>query len=104
MNLRMSGFPRRLYKAVEEHTIEARKRWADSRAPINWENDPQPKVFGVNAMAEEVGKLARCANKLAILDDDAERKKWNKEAQYRIITSMSMLRRLAESWDELPDR
>ena len=104
MNLRMPQFPRRLYRQVEEHTIEARKIWADSRSPINWESDPMPKVWGVGVLVEEIGKLSRCANKLAISQDAGVTEQWNKEAKYRIITSMSMLRRLAESWDELPDR
>ena len=104
MNLRMPAFPRRLYREVEDHTIEARKIWTDSRAPINWENDPMPKVWGVNVLAEEVGKLTRCVNKLAISQDPSVTQTWNREAKHRIITSMSMLRRLAESWDELPDQ
>lgn len=92
-----------IYGLAEIETEEARNQWLNNRFITDWESGRRPKVCGINVMAEEVGKLQRCVNKLDIVLDDDQRHRWNTEAKHRIITTISMLRRLYQVWDELPD-
>lgn len=62
------------------------------------------RVYGINNIVEEIGKLARAANKLMIAEDRDIREQWDHEARKSILQASSLLRRLDEVWDSLPDR
>ena len=63
-----------------------------------------PRVYFINVAAEELGLLARTANKLLIAPPGDIREQWLTEGYHRIVTTSSVLRRLAERWRELPER
>ena len=94
---------RAFYGRVEAETLRARKLFQPP-CPINWEQDHMPRVYGINNIVEEVGKLARAANKLIIADDPHIRDQWHHEARKSILQASSLLRRLEEVLDQLPDR
>jgi hypothetical protein len=86
---------------VEKETEEARGLFLPSGYHLD--NDLPPRSVFINVVQEEMGKLARCINKLLITRDSDQRGHWLREGEHRIITSVSLLRRFAERWYELPD-
>ncbi len=85
---------RRFRRAVEDHTAEARTRWhrmEDHATADQW----------IVVMLEEVGKLARCVNKLHLAEDRDVRRHWSDEAMHRMISVASVLDRLVAVWGDL---
>ncbi len=92
----------KFWKDVETETTSARAKFV---APgIHLDRDVHDRAFWMSVINEEIGKLCRVVNKLNLMPGD-ERiiEQWQKEGYHRIITSVSLLRRLAESWDKLPN-
>ena len=95
-------FGRKFYRQVEAHTEEADAKFL--MAPNHLSRDFPDKTYFISVMLEEVGKLARCCNKLAITPPHYDtRQQWDREGRHRLITIASMARRMAERWDDLPD-
>lgn len=93
------AFMRRFQRDVERETAEARAAFLTH--PEHLDNGmPRPEVW-LNVTLEELGKLSRCVNKLNLAQDATIREQWSKEGYRRIVTTASLLRRLAERWDEL---
>lgn len=88
---------RRLHGMVAEETDAARAAF-----PLDKSVESLPLVYGLNATVEEVGKLARCFNKLVIAEDPQVIDQWNKEAIRRIITSLSLLERIYLTMEARP--
>lgn len=91
---------------VEAETQAARTMFLNSK--LHPENDNLSRILMVNNITEEIGKLSRCANKLMLLaladyKTSGEKDKWIKEGYHRIITTSSLLRRLAQLWEVMPD-
>lgn len=86
---------------VEQHTIEARAKFG--MTTVHLERDMPTRTFWLSVLNEEVGKLARCCNKLAIAEDERIRSQWESEGRHRLLTVASMARRMAEAWSAIPD-
>lgn len=97
-------FHRRWSARVEEHTREARGKFVT--APNHLDRDLPDRTYWVSVLVEEVGKLARCCNKLAIIPRHqvSLREPWDREGNQRLLTIASMVRRMAERWPEIPDQ
>ena len=95
-------FGRKFAFQVEAHTALARNKFLV--APNHLDRDLPDKTFWLSVLMEEVGKLARVCNKLSLVADPDGRMPWNQEGQQRLITIASMVRRMAERWDEIPDQ
>jgi len=92
------------WQDVESETEEARSLFLPSG--YHPENDLPPRIIVLNIAQEEMGKLSRISNKLLITQSVAaveERIRWLREGERRIITTVSVLRRLSEQWLKLPD-
>ena len=87
---------------VDEETRIARGKFMFNGCHI--ENDNFSKGMWMAAIMEEVGKLSRACNKLAIVIDSDQREGYLDEGYHRILTASSLLRRLAENWDKCPDK
>jgi len=88
-----------LYNEVERHTAEARAKFLTC---VHLDLDLPEMSYWMAVIGEEYGKLCQCSNKLAITLDGETRNQWRTEARHRIITSMSLLRRLYDRLDEVP--
>ena len=75
---------------VHAETASARARWTDGGTADEW---------GM-VLVEEVGKFARCINKLHIAEDDDVRDRWLEEGYHRLVTMASVIERLAHRWPE----
>ena len=95
-------FGRKFAAKVEAATKEARARFAT--APNHLDRDLPDKTYWVSVLVEEVGKMARACDKLAITRDPTERAVWDKEGNHRLVQIASMARRMAERWPELSDQ
>ncbi len=93
---------KKFWKDVETETTSARKKF--THPGIHLDRDVHDRAFWLSVITEEIGKLCRTVNKLNLRPAD-ERivEQWTKEGYHRIITSVSLLRRLAEAWDKLPN-
>ena len=80
---------RQLQAEVQAETVHARKK-----LPAPRDVESLPAVYGLNATVEEVGKLARCYNKLVIAEIPEVRAQWRNEARHRMVTCLSLLERL----------
>ena len=97
------GFGRRFAADVERETENARGKFLV--APNHLDRDLPSKGLWVCILLEEVGKLARCCNKLSIIPDPQQELavQWNTEGQHRLRTIGSLVRRMAEQWSNLPN-
>ena len=89
-------------KDVEDETILARNKFLFKGCHI--ERDQFSRGMWMSCIEEEVGKLCRAVNKLSIVVDDTQREGYLDEGYHRILTASSLLRRLAENWEKLPDK
>lgn len=80
----MAGF----IKKLQVHSIGARQRWRG-----HMEDKRASKPLWNQVLVEEVGKLSRCCNKLAIAQDPTIIEQWNREAKHRLITIASVCQR-----------
>jgi hypothetical protein len=96
-----SMFGKQFARRVERHTEEAREKF---QSCIHLDRDLPDTFYWLSVLLEEVGKLSRACNKLAIAADSDVQAQWGKEAQHRLLTIASMARRMAERWDEIPQR
>ena len=92
---------RRWHRQVEAETTQAESMFLP--APNHLTRDKPTRTLFVSVITEEVGKLARDANKLSILLDGSVRDKWHRDGRTHLVTIASLVRRMAELWDELPD-
>ena len=90
---------RKFWKDVETETTSARKKFSFPGAHL--ENDYHTREYWLAVIGEEYGKLCRSNNKLTIAGDERIKEQWRTEGYHRIITTVSLLRRLAEYWDRL---
>lgn len=90
---------RKFWKDVETETTSARKKFLLMGAHL--ENDPHTMAYWLSIIGEEFGKLQRSHNKLSIAATPEVEEQWRKEGYHRILTTVSLLRRFAENWDEL---
>ena len=95
--LRTHAFLRRFHREVEEETAHARGKFTRARCDLH--RNSLPREAWITAIVEEVGKLTRCCNKLAIAEVDDERERWTREGWHRLVTTASLIRRMAERWD-----
>ncbi|KKN49943.1 hypothetical protein LCGC14_0637440 [marine sediment metagenome] len=97
------GFGRRFAADVERETDIARKKFL--HAPNHLDRDLPDKTLWVSVLLEEVGKMARCCNKLSLIPPSQTdlRLPWDEEGQHRLRTIASLVRRMAEKWCNLPD-
>lgn len=96
-------FGRKFAAKVEAATKEARGKFLT--APNHLDRDLPDKTFWVSVILEEVGKLARVCNKLAIMKPGhSERPQWDWEGNRRLVTIASLVRRMAERWPEIGDQ
>ncbi len=93
---------RAFYREVEEETKEARGKFL--MAPQNLDRDMLNKVYWISCIVEEVGKLSRTCNKMAIASTPDVHREWSREGRHRLLTISSLVRRMAEAWHALPDR
>ena len=84
---------RQLHNRVVRHMEDSQKRWRDTPGG-SWEDKERPFKTGLEVFVEELGKFARCDNKLSIVDDPAIRKQWLEEREHRLISCVSMLYRM----------
>ncbi len=92
----------KFWKDVETETRSARAKFT-SRG-IHLDRDTHDRAFWMSVIEEEIGKLCRTVNKLNLNPaDERIRIQWEREGYHRILTSVSLLRRLAEYWDKLPN-
>lgn len=89
-------------KDVDEETTIARNKFLFKECHI--ERDQFSRGMWMSAIEEEVGKLCRACNKLSIVIDKSQREGYLDEGYHRILTASSLLRRLAENWEKLPDK
>ncbi len=89
-------------KDVEEETHTARNKFMFEGCHI--ERDQFNRGLWMSAITEEIGKLSRACNKLVICIDERQREGYLDEGYHRILTASSLLRRLAENWEKLPDK
>lgn len=80
---------RRLHQQTERETDSAR-----SKFPAHKAVETLPIAYGMTALIEEIGKLARCFNKLVIAEEERIVQGWHEEANNRVITCMSLLERM----------
>ena len=92
---------KRYYEDIESETSHARDRFKFPGAHL--EDDIHNKEYWLSVITEEIGKLCQAVNKLHIVNDEAIRQQWVLEGYHRILTASSLLRRLAEQWEVLPD-
>lgn len=98
---------KKFWKDVESVTIQARTRnWQYKGAHLERDNWSRAERLAV--LDEEIGKLHRCANKIKmshlIAGNEDEINKWLDEGYFRILTSVSLLRRIAEHWHSMEDK
>jgi len=92
----------KFWKDVETETTSARNKFIFPG--IHLDRDIHDRAFWMSVITEEIGKLCRTVNKLNLKPGDNRIiEQWEKEGYHRIITSVSLLRRLAESWNKLPN-
>lgn len=93
----------KFWKDVETETKSARAKFT---APgCHLERDINDRAFWLNVIMEEVGKLSRTINKLSLNPaDERIKEQWEREGYHRILTCVSLLRRLAENWHKLPNK
>ena len=89
-------------KDVNQETALARNKFLFEGCHI--ERDQFSRGMWMSAIEEEVGKLCRACNKLSIVVDENQREGYLDEGYHRILTASSLLRRLAENWENLPDK
>jgi hypothetical protein len=87
---------------VDEETRIGRGKFLFTGCHI--ERDGFSRGMWMSAIEEEVGKLCRASNKLSIVIDTSQREGYLDEGYHRILTASSLLRRLAENWEDLPDK
>lgn len=92
----------KFFEDIESETAHARKKFVFPGAHL--ENDLHNRSYWLSVITEEIGKLCQTANKLQIAKDESIVEGWEIEGYHRIITSVSLLRRLAENWYQLPNR
>lgn len=80
---------RQLHRRTAEESVEARKRFPDDKAI-----ETLPMAYGITALVEEIGKLARASNKLVIASDAEVIRQWRQEINDKIRTSISLLERI----------
>ena len=88
-------------RLLRVHTFEAKRRWgALDRwgAGSGWSK----AEIGMAVMVEEVGKAARCINKLHIVEDAEVAAHWRRELGHRLLTTASVAMRLAEQFADAP--
>ena len=95
------GWAKRWHVLVERQTAEAEASFLVG--PNHLTRDKPTKTFFVSVITEEVGKLARTANKLSLIPQGGDSAEWQREGQFRLLTIASLVRRMAELWDKLPD-
>ena len=89
-------------KDVEDETKIGRGKFLYEGCRI--ERDKFSRGMWMSVIEEEVGKLCRACNKLSIVIDKNQREGYLDEGYHRILTASSLLRRLAENWEKLPDK
>ena len=90
------------YKDVDRETHIGRNKFLYPGCHI--ERDKFDRGLWMSALTEEIGKLCRACNKLTIVIDPQQREGYLDEGYHRIITASSLLRRLAENWEDIPDK
>ena len=80
---------RQLHRRTSEESVEARQRFPSDKAI-----ETLPMAYGITALVEEIGKLARASNKLVIAEDEEVIRQWRQEVNDKIRTSISLLERI----------
>lgn len=86
---------RRFNKEVSAERLAARERWL----PIT--NGVYEPVTSLDVLLEELGKVARARNKLALSSHPDTDALWRKELRRRLVTTGAMLERYALDSDAL---
>ena len=89
---------RRFAHDVKEESKEARALFRNSGH--HPELDHIPPIEFVSFLVEEVGKLARSTNKMLIADDPDVYREWLGYGRTRLVTSASLIQRMAEVWED----
>jgi hypothetical protein len=84
-------------KKVLAHSVAARARWSK-----HMEDKPASLPIWNQVLTEEVGKLNRCCNKLALAEDPRIVEQWETEAKHRLVTIASICTRFYEAFDNSP--
>ena len=87
----------KFWKKVTQHSIAAGARWSfmvDKRVL---------KALWNQVLTEEVGKLNRACNKLALATDPQVRAEWEREGLHRLVTIASICQRFHDNFGDLPD-
>ncbi len=82
--------------------VMAETDFARLKLPEGKSIEELPLVYGITALVEEIGKLARCTNKLVVAEDPGVILQWTTERRTRIITAMSLLERLYGEMERRP--
>ena len=82
---------RRFHRSVRRHVGATRARFDKGGGRL----EETPVADQVAALVEEVGKLARCVNKLRIVQDDDVAADWQFEARHRCTTIAAVASRIA---------
>ena len=80
-----------LLRRWQNHTNAETDRARDA-FPVPFED--QGSGQSMNVLLEEVGKVARCFNKVYLAADDEVAEEWRKELRYRMTTTRSILDRI----------
>lgn len=82
-------------KRVHAHSIAAHQRWRG-----HMEDKRVSRAVWNQVLGEDVGKLNRACNKLAIVVDKDVESKWSREAKDRLITISSVCMRFYNAFDD----
>jgi len=82
-------------KKIMAHSIAAQQRWHR-----NMEEKHVSRAVWNQVLTEELGKLNRSCNKLAIVIDSNIESQWNQEAKHRLITIASICMRFYAAFDD----
>jgi hypothetical protein len=82
-------------KKLTAHSIAAQARWHN-----NMEDKHVSRSVWNQVLTEEVGKLNRSCNKLAIVIDPNIEEQWKQEAKHRCITIASICMRFYAAFDD----
>ena len=88
---------------VERETVTGRAKFVRAHHMLDCAEPGhlRPRTVWEQVLLEEVGKLARCSNKLSLAVDVSTRAHWAKEGREKLVTIASIIRRMAEEWDRL---
>ncbi len=89
----------RFFADIESETVHARDRFKFPGAHLD--DEAHSREYWLSIIHAEFGKLSQTVNKLYIAKDKSIRGEWTLEGYHRILTTVSLLRRFAEHWEDL---